>query len=72
MNRRTLLTGAAALALTPRCRPAPKAGRTRVVFWHAMTAALAEEVNRLATAFNASQVPVRGAARSSRAATPKR
>ena len=55
MNRRTLLSGAAALALTPALQARAQAGRTRVVFWHAMTATLAEEVNRLATAFNASQ-----------------
>ena len=53
MNRRSLLGGAAALALAPAVRA--QASRTRVVFWHAMTAALNEEVNRLATAFNASQ-----------------
>ena len=54
MNRRTLLTGAAALALTPALQSKAQT-KTRVVFWHAMTAALADEVNRLATAFNASQ-----------------
>jgi len=54
MNRRTLLTGAAALAVTPvatRAQGAP----TRVVFWHSMTGTLGDEVNRLATLFNASQ-----------------
>ena len=55
MNRRTLLAGAAALAATPALPALAQASRTRVVFWHAMTAALNEEVNRLATAFNASQ-----------------
>ncbi len=55
MNRRTLLTGAAALALTPALQAQAQAGKTRVVFWHAMTASLADEVNRLVTAFNASQ-----------------
>jgi sn-glycerol 3-phosphate transport system substrate-binding protein len=55
MNRRTLLTGAAALALTPALHSKAQTAKTRVVFWHAMTAALADEVNRLATAFNASQ-----------------
>ena len=54
MNRRTLLTGAAALAMTPALQSKAQT-KTRVVFWHAMTAALADEVNRLATAFNASQ-----------------
>ena len=55
MNRRTLLTGAAALALSPTLPGLAQGTKTRVVFWHAMTAALAEEVNRLSTAFNASQ-----------------
>ncbi len=54
MLRRSLLGGAAALAVAPSAVRA-QAGKTRVVFWHAMTAALNEEVNRLATAFNASQ-----------------
>ena len=53
MLRRSLLGGAAALAVAPVARA--QAAKTRVVFWHAMTAALNEEVNRLATAFNASQ-----------------
>ena len=52
MFRRTLLTGAAALAITP---ASAQTGRTRVVFWHAMNAPLGDEVNRLVAAFNASQ-----------------
>jgi sn-glycerol 3-phosphate transport system substrate-binding protein len=59
MKRRTLLAGAAALAAAPAAAPSAArgqtAGRTRIVFWHAMTAALGEEVNRICTAFNASQ-----------------
>ena len=55
MNRRTLLTGATALALSPTLPGRAQGAKTRVVFWHAMTAALAEEVNRLSAAFNASQ-----------------
>jgi sn-glycerol 3-phosphate transport system substrate-binding protein len=56
MNRRSLLGGAAALALAPSVVPVrAQDARTKVVFWHAMTAALGDEVNRLATAFNASQ-----------------
>ena len=57
MNRRSLLGGAAALSLVPVAlsTPARAQTKTRVVFWHAMTAALNEEVNRLTTAFNASQ-----------------
>ena len=54
MNRRSLLGGAAALAVAPTFARA-QSGRTPVVFWHAMTASLGEEVNRLAAAFNASQ-----------------
>jgi sn-glycerol 3-phosphate transport system substrate-binding protein len=59
MQRRTLLAGSAALAIAPlasapstRARAAEK---TRVVWWHAMTADLGNEVNRLAAAFNQSQ-----------------
>ena len=55
MHRRTLLSGATALALAPAVSARAQAGKTRIVFWHAMTAALSDEVNRLATAFNASQ-----------------
>ena len=57
MLRRTLLGGAAALAVPAAFASAARAqaGKTKVVFWHAMTAALGEEVNRLASAFNASQ-----------------
>ncbi len=53
MLRRSLLGAAAALAVAPAARA--QGAKTRVVFWHAMTAALNEEVNRLAAAFNASQ-----------------
>ena len=55
MHRRNLLGGAAALALVPALQPARAQARTTVVFWHAMTATLNDEVNRLAAAFNASQ-----------------
>lgn len=55
MFRRTLLTGAAALAVTS---AAAQTGRTRIVFWHAMNAPLGDEVNRLVAAFNASQSEV--------------
>jgi sn-glycerol 3-phosphate transport system substrate-binding protein len=56
MKRRTLLA-AATTALAAGALPArPRAeDKTKIVFWHAMTAALGEEVNRLAAAFNASQ-----------------
>ncbi len=55
MQRRTLLTGAAALAAAPLIRPANAQAKTRIVWWHAMSAALGEEVNRLAREFNAAQ-----------------
>ena len=58
MHRRTLLSGAAAATLAGSgvlTAGRAQAARTPVVFWHAMTASLGEEVNRLAAAFNASQ-----------------
>ncbi len=55
MNRRSLLGAPPPSPLRPACTPRRRPAATRVVFWHAMTAALAEEVNRLAAAFNASQ-----------------
>jgi sn-glycerol 3-phosphate transport system substrate-binding protein len=60
MKRRTLLAGTAALAGTGSSfRPATaQATRTKVVFWHAMSGPLGEEVNRIAAAFNASQQAV--------------
>jgi sn-glycerol 3-phosphate transport system substrate-binding protein len=71
MNRRTLLTGAAGIlaagavgAASTQARaqgttsPAAAPGKTTVVFWHAMSGALGDEVNRLCTAFNASQPDV--------------
>ena len=54
MKRRTLLATSAALAAVPLVR-ARAAEKTRIVWWHAMTAALADEVNRFVAAFNASQ-----------------
>jgi sn-glycerol 3-phosphate transport system substrate-binding protein len=51
MKRRTLLVAPVALAAS-RVRAAE---RTRIIWWHAMTAALADEVARIATGFNASQ-----------------
>jgi sn-glycerol 3-phosphate transport system substrate-binding protein len=58
MNRRELLAGAAALAVSPALVPGAaraQGAKTKIVWWHGMTAALNDEVNRLATAFNASQ-----------------
>ena len=53
MKRRSLLAGAAALATAPlRARAADK---TKIVWWHAMTAALGDEVNRIVEGFNKSQ-----------------
>jgi sn-glycerol 3-phosphate transport system substrate-binding protein len=53
MQRRTLLTSAAALAAAPVVGRA--AEKTKIVWWHAMTAALGDEVNRIAEVFNKSQ-----------------
>lgn len=54
MKRRTLLavSMAAPWAFAGRARGAEK---VKIVWWHAMTAALADEVARIATGFNASQ-----------------
>jgi sn-glycerol 3-phosphate transport system substrate-binding protein len=51
MQRRTLLAAPLAL-IASRTRAAE---RTKIVWWHAMTAALADEVTRIAEGFNASQ-----------------
>jgi sn-glycerol 3-phosphate transport system substrate-binding protein len=51
MKRRTLLAAPIALAAS-RVRAAEK---VKIVWWHAMTAALADEVARIANGFNASQ-----------------
>ena len=51
MKRRTLLAAPIAFAAT-RARAAEK---TKIVWWHAMTAALADEIARIAGGFNASQ-----------------
>jgi sn-glycerol 3-phosphate transport system substrate-binding protein len=53
MKRRTLLAGTAALAAAPAIGRA--ADKTKIVWWHAMTAALNDEVNRLTDLFNKSQ-----------------
>jgi sn-glycerol 3-phosphate transport system substrate-binding protein len=54
MQRRSLLAGSAALLAAPFIR-AKAAEKLKIVWWHAMTASLADEVNRLATLFNAQQ-----------------
>ncbi len=51
MQRRTLLAAPLAFAAA-RARAADK---TKIVWWHAMTAALADEIARIAGGFNASQ-----------------
>ncbi len=55
MQRRTLLAGTAALAAAPLIRARAQAAKTKIVWWHAMTAANAEQVNRIADTFNQSQ-----------------
>ncbi len=59
MHRRTLLAAPIALAAAPLAAPrAEAAGRVTIVWWHAMTAALADEVTRIVNGFNASQSAV--------------
>ena len=53
MKRRTLLAGTAALAAAPAIGRA--ADKIKIVWWHAMTAALGDVVNHLVDAFNQSQ-----------------
>src|ERR1700683_2932225 len=59
MHRRTLLAASAAIATAPLIGPArAQAAKIKLVWWHAMTASLGQEVNRLTDAFNASQAEV--------------
>ena len=58
MKRRTLLTASAALATLPIAARAQGAARTKIVFWHAMTGANNDEIDRIARDFNASQPEV--------------
>lgn len=58
MKRRTLLAGTAALAAAPLIRARAQAAKTRIVWWHAMTASLGEAVNHQVDAFNQSQSAV--------------
>jgi sn-glycerol 3-phosphate transport system substrate-binding protein len=53
MRRRTLLAGTAALAAVPAIGRA--ADKIKIVWWHAMTAALGEQLNHQVDAFNQSQ-----------------
>ncbi|HET6306063.1 MAG TPA: extracellular solute-binding protein, partial [Rhodopila sp.] len=55
MLRRTLIAGTAALASTPLLPARAQAAKTKIVWWHAMTAALGEQVARIADTFNQSQ-----------------
>lgn len=60
MKRRTLLTATAAAAALPALGslPASAQGKTKIVFWHAMSGALGDEVTRIAREFNAAQASV--------------
>lgn len=55
LHRRTVLAGSAALAAAPLVPAQAQSGKTTIVWWHAMTAALGEQVNHLVQAFNQSQ-----------------
>jgi sn-glycerol 3-phosphate transport system substrate-binding protein len=57
MDRRTLLAASAAALAAPAAARA-QAGRSQIVWWHAMTGVLGEEIERLAAGFNASQAEV--------------
>jgi sn-glycerol 3-phosphate transport system substrate-binding protein len=61
MNRRSLMAGAAALAAVPlAARPAASQTATpiRIVWWHSMTGALADQIARIVKTFNTSQSAV--------------
>ncbi len=60
MKRRTMLAGVAASAAASAVAPAARAqaDKTKIVFWHAMTGANGEEINRIARDFNAAQAAV--------------
>lgn len=55
MKRRTLLAATAAAPFAAVDRASGQASKIQVVWWHAMTGANADEINRLARAFNESQ-----------------
>ncbi len=56
MKRRTLLAGSAALAAARLAGTArAQAGKTKIVWWHAMTGPLGDQVNVIANGFNSSQ-----------------
>ena len=62
MHRRSLLAGTAALAAVPFARAAHAqtnpGGATKLVFWHAMTGPLGDQVMKIVSGFNASQSAV--------------
>jgi sn-glycerol 3-phosphate transport system substrate-binding protein len=63
MHRRSLLAGTAALAATPflsqaRAQQTNQAASTKLVFWHAMTGPLGDQVAKIVSGFNASQSAV--------------
>jgi sn-glycerol 3-phosphate transport system substrate-binding protein len=61
MKRRTMLAGSAAAAFAatqPGRARAQSSGRTQIVWWHAMTGANGDEINRIARDFNAAQSTV--------------
>ena len=59
MKRRTLLAGTAAFAAAPLVRPAgAQASKTKIVWWHAMTGRLGDQVNQIVVGFNGAQSTV--------------
>ena len=55
MKRRTLLAASAAVPFTGVSRAQAQTGKTKVVWWHAMTGVNAEEIDRLARVFSEGQ-----------------
>jgi sn-glycerol 3-phosphate transport system substrate-binding protein len=55
MKRRTLLAATAAAPFVAIDRASGQSGKLQIVWWHAMTGANAEAINRLTRAFNESQ-----------------
>ncbi|HSU06023.1 MAG TPA: sn-glycerol-3-phosphate ABC transporter substrate-binding protein UgpB [Acetobacteraceae bacterium] len=56
MKRRTLLAGSAALAAAPLIGSArAQAAKTKIVWWHAMTGPLGDQVTQIVTGFNGAQ-----------------
>ena len=55
MKRRTLLAAPLAAPIVLAAIRTRAAEKTKILWWHAMTAALADEVTRIADGFNASQ-----------------